>query len=362
MILITTQNFPPAVGGIEILMAGLARTLSAAGEDVWVFADGRSDGTAEPYRVSRYGGPKPIRRWLKARDVARAARTPGVTGVFADSWKSLEALGPLPVPIVMLAHGAEWPTDPSPSKRRRIELALAKASRILAVSDYTASRVRLYAPTAGDRIAIVHPPISPQPTPSAEAARRIAALCRTAGPLVASLARLEPRKGFDMTLRAVADLAADHPNLTYAIGGGGDDLARLQALVASLGIADRVHFLGRVDEDQKAALLAGADLFVMPTRQVGRSVEGFGIIYLEAAWHGLAAIAGTEGGGGDAVLDGVTGLVVDGADQAAVTGALRRLIEEPAERAAMGQAAAARVRRDFLWDHAAPRFLAALKP
>jgi phosphatidylinositol alpha-1,6-mannosyltransferase len=359
MILITTQNFPPAVGGIEILMAGLARALSAAGEDVWVFADGRSDGAAEPYRVSRYGGPKPIRRWLKARDVARAARAPGVIGVFADSWKSLEALGPLPVPIVMLAHGAEWPTDPSPSKRRRIERAVAKAGRILAVSDYTASRVRQYAPA--DRIAIVHPPISPQPTPSVEAARRIAALASGAGPLISSLARLEPRKGFDMTLRAVTDLAADHPNLTYAIGGGGGDLARLQALAASLGIADRVHFLGRVDEDQKAALLAGADLFVMPTREVGRSVEGFGIIYLEAAWHGLAAIAGTEGGGGDAVLDGVTGLVVDGADQAAVTGALRRLIEQPAERAAMGQAAAERVRRDFLWDQAAPKFLAALK-
>jgi phosphatidylinositol alpha-1,6-mannosyltransferase len=360
MILITTQNFPPAVGGIEILMAGLARALSTAGETVWVFADGRSDGAAAPYRVSRYGGPKPIRRWLKARDIARVARTAEVTGVFADSWKSLEALGPLPVPIVMLAHGAEWPTNPSPSKRRRIERAAAKASRILAVSDYTASRVRPYAPP--DRIAIVHPPISPQPTPSSEAVRRVAALRCGAGPLVASLARLEPRKGFDMTLQAVADLAVDHPNLAYAMGGGGDDLARLQALAASLGVADRVHFLGRIDEDQKAALLAGADLFAMPTRQVGRSVEGFGIIYLEAAWHGLAAIAGVEGGGGDAVLDGITGLVVDGADQAAVTNALRRLIEQPIERAEMGKAAAQRVRRDFLWDQAAPRFLAALRP
>lgn len=359
MILITTQNFPPAVGGIEIFMAGLARALSAAGEAVWVFADGAEDGAATPYRVSRYGGPKPIRRWLKARDVARAARAPGVTGVFADSWKSLEALGPLPVPIVMLAHGAEWPSEPSASKRRRIERAAAKASRILAVSDYTAARVRQYAPA--DRIAIVHPPISPQPAPSAEAARAIAALHRGAAPLVASLARLEPRKGFDMTLQAVADLAADHPNLTYAIGGGGEDLARLQALAASLGIADRVYFLGRIDEDRKAALLAGADLFAMPTRQVGRSVEGFGIIYLEAAWHGLAAIAGTEGGGGDAVLDGITGLVVDGADQAVVTRALRRLIEKPAERTAMGRAAADRVRREFLWEQAAPRFLAALK-
>jgi phosphatidylinositol alpha-1,6-mannosyltransferase len=360
MILITTQNFPPAVGGIEILMAGLAQALSTGGEDVWVFADGAADGAAETYRVSRYGGLKPIRRWRKARDIAKAAQAPGVSGVFADSWKSLETLARLSVPIVVLAHGAEWPAEPSPTKRRRIERAVAKASRILAVSEYTAERVRQYAPA--ERIAIVHPPIPPQPKASRAAMATITALGRGDGPLIASLARLEPRKGFDMTLQAVADLCADHPDLTYVIAGGGDDLARLRDRAASLGVADRVRFLGRVDEDQKAALLAAADLFVMPTRQVGRSVEGFGIIYLEAAWHGLAAIAGTEGGGGDAVLDGVTGLVVDGADQVAVTAAVRRMIERPAERAAMGHAAAERVRREFLWDQAAPRFLAALKP
>ncbi len=364
MILITTQTFPPDVGGIETLMAGLAKALVGAGEAVHVFADGAGGAPdAARYVTTRFGGLKPLRRLLKARAVAAAARQPGVTGVFADSWKSVERLPSLPVPIIVLAHGAEWPSNPTPDKRRRIVRAVAKAHRIIAVSDYTAARVRAYAPGLTDRITVIHPPIEPQLEPSAEAAAAIRGLRRNDGPLMATLARLEPRKGVDVALQAMAALSPTHPDLTFAVAGGGDDLPRLRALAESLGLADRVRFLGRVGEDAKAALLAGADLFVMPTRQAGESVEGFGIIYLEAAWHGLPAIAGLEGGGGEAVRDGVTGLVVDGVNPTAVAEAVRRLIENPAERAAMGHAAAARVRDESLWSEAAAaRFLAALGP
>ena len=361
MILITTQTFPPDIGGIETLMAGLAKALAGAGEKVRVFADGSAPSDAL-YEVTRFGGLKPLRRLLKARAVGAAARRPGVTGVFADSWKSVERLPALPVPIVVLAHGAEWPLIPTPEKRRRIVAAASKAHRIIAVSEYTAARVRAYAADLADRITVIHPPIEPQPMASSQATAAIRALRRGDGPLLATLARLEPRKGVDVTLQAIAELAPTHPALTYVVAGGGDDLPRLRALTESLGLANRVRFLGRVDEDAKAALLAEADLFVMPTRQAGESVEGFGIIYLEAAWHGLPAVAGQEGGGGEAVRDGVTGLVVDGADPAAVAGALRRLIGNGAERAAMGEAAAARVRAESLWDQAAARFLATLGP
>jgi len=363
MILITTQTFPPDVGGIETLMAGLARALVETGEAVRVFADGAGGAPqGATYAVQRFGGLKPLRRLVKARAVAVAARRPGVKGVFAESWKSAERLPPMPVPLVILAHGAEWPLDPSPDKRRRIVAAAGKAHRIVAVSEYTAARVRSYAPALADRIAVIHPPIEPQPTPSDAALDEMHALRQDSGPLLATLSRLEPRKGVDVALRAVAELAGDYPDLAYAVAGGGDDLPRLQGLAHELGLSDHVHFLGRVDEDRKAALLAAADLFVMPTRQVGESVEGFGIIYLEAAWHGTPAIAGREGGGGEAVRDGTTGLVVDGEDARAVGSAVRRLIDNPAERAAMGEAAAARVRAEGLWTAAAERFLATLDP
>ena len=359
MILITTQCFPPDLGGIENLMAGLADHLAALGP-VRVFADGAGadEGPSPAYQLSRFGGPKPLRRWLKARAVAEAARQPGVRGLFADSWKSIETLPALKVPIVVLAHGAEFPVAPSLAKRRRIERALSRAHRILASSAFTAERVRAYAP--GARIAVIHPPIGPQPAPSLAAQAEIDDLRQRSGPLLATVSRLEPRKGIDRVITAVADLIADHPDIVYAVAGGGADLPRLQTLASDLGIAERVRFLGRIGDYQKAALLAAADVFAMPTRRDGESVEGFGIIYLEAAWHGLAAIAGREGGGGEAVANGVSGLVVDGDDQAAVTEAVRSLVEDAAFRKEIGQAAAARVRQGFLWDQATRRYLAAL--
>jgi phosphatidylinositol alpha-1,6-mannosyltransferase len=113
MIIITTQCFPPKLGGIENLMGGLAQSLASAGRQVKVFADASRDpGHFPSFTVTRYGGFKPLRRFLKARDVTRACRSHGVEGLFADSWKSIERLGKVPVPVSVLAHGMEFPASP----------------------------------------------------------------------------------------------------------------------------------------------------------------------------------------------------------------------------------------------------------
>ena len=85
----------------------------------------------------------------------------------------------------------------------------------------------------------------------------------------------------------------------------GPDRERLEALAKETGAP--TVFLGRISEIEKAALFAEATLFAMPTRAEGDSVEGFGIVYLEAAWHGAPALAGREGGAAAAVKEGETG-------------------------------------------------------
>ncbi len=134
-------------------------------------------------------------------------------------------------------------------------------------------------------------------------------------PVIATVARLEPRKGVDAVIRAMPDVLARHPGCIYAIAGGGEDRERLEQLAADLNVRQAVLFLGRVTSAEKAALLAMADVFAMPVRREGRSVEGFGISYSEAGWFGVPALAGRDGGAGDAVLDGETGLLCDGASQ-----------------------------------------------
>jgi len=259
----------------------------------------------------------------------------------------------------VLAHGMELPPDAAPRKARRIAAAFRRARAIVANSAYTAELARRFVDGEAP-ILIAPPPIPPQSEPTAEALAAIDKLIAGRGPVLATLARLEPRKGVDATLRAMPAILSAFPQAVYLIGGAGPDLARLRRLAAAAGVSKPAHFLGRIDEAHKAALLARADLFAMPTRREGDSVEGYGIAFIEAAWRGAPAVAGRAGGAPDAVIDGVTGLVCDGDDDQAVTSALLRLLADEALRKKLGAAAQARARAELSWPVALPRYLAAL--
>jgi phosphatidyl-myo-inositol dimannoside synthase len=100
----------------------------------------------------------------------------------------------------------------------------------------------------------------------------------------------------------------------------------------------------------------------MPVRREGRSVEGFGLSYLEAGWFGVPSIAGSEGGAADAVLDGETGLLCDGANQSEVTRSLLKLLGDEALRKRLGAAARERVCQDLSWHVAIERYLSSFGP
>ncbi|WP_439551845.1 glycosyltransferase family 4 protein [Falsiroseomonas sp.] len=358
---VVTQNFPPDTGGIQALMGAFTQALVEAGHPVEVFADRIRGDAAElvspGFVLRRFGGPRPLRRVAKRWAIARAAARRPPHAIICDSWKSIEALPPGVAPLLALAHGMEFPAGPSARKAARIRAALSRATAIAPNSRYTAGLLRPYLPPTVPCVPIGLP-IRPQPLPGEAEAAQLRAMMAGEGPVLLTIGRLEPRKGIDAVLRALPGLVAGHPGLRYLIAGSGDDQGRLQALALELGVASRVIWLGRVDEAMKAALFQAVDLFVMPTRREGNSVEGFGLVYLEAAWHGLPSLAGLDGGAADAVEDGVTGMLCDGADGAAVEAAIGNLLAAPDRLRAMGERAAARVRAEFVWPRALPRYLA----
>lgn len=363
MILITTQCFPPDRGGIEILMGGLADALAASGKQVVVFADRAHENGPEikaAYTIHRFGGFKPLRRRLKARAVAKAVRSGRVEGIFADSWKSIERLPKLDVPIVVLAHGMEFPANPTSGKQGRIVRALAKAKRVIANSAYTASQAEPYVADKATRLSVINPPIGPQPAPADGAAAELAEVIAGRSPVLLTLARLEPRKGIDMVIRALPDVLKAHPNALYIVAGRGDDRPRLEKLAVDMGVGRHLHFTGAVDGPAKAALFSVADAFVMPARREGNSVEGFGIVYLEAAWYGVPSLAGREGGAVDAVRDGETGLLCNGDDPADVKRQILRLLGDAGLKKKLSAGASARARGPAQWSNAVKAFLNAL--
>ncbi len=365
MILFATQNFLPSIGGTQRYVTGLADALAARGHAIEVYCDAASRGAAakadaaRSYPIRRFGGFRPLLRRRKARAVAQRLAAGDVTAVITDTWKSLEHISPQSLSnarVFCLAHGSEFLAPRGSGKERRMIAALAKADIVAANSQFTADLAR---PFIGGKtgVKVVWPGVEPPKG----ASRDFRSKQPAAAPRLLTIARLEPRKGIDKVLRALLALADSFPEISYDVIGKGDDHQRLLRLAHDMKLDSRVRFHGYIAEEQKAELLARADLFLLPNRREPGSVEGFGMVFLEAAAFGIPSIAGADGGTADAVMDGRTGLIVDGTDDIAVRNAIKRLLDNPDARGAMSEAAHRRFWNVFAWDAATGRFEEALQ-
>jgi phosphatidylinositol alpha-1,6-mannosyltransferase len=139
----------------------------------------------------------------------------------------------------------------------------------------------------------------------------------------------------------------------YALVGTGEDWDHLQGIARDLGVADRLHLLGHVSMEDLPRWYNACDLFAMPNRDIAGDTEGFGLVYLEAGACLKPVIAGRAGGTGSAVLDGVTGLRVDGEKVEEVEVAIAYLLTHPDEARRMGEASRARTAASFTSDQRA---------
>ena len=171
--------------------------------------------------------------------------------------------------------------------------------------------------------------------------------------LLLTVARLTRHKGIDIGIRVVALLRASYPDLAYAVVGSGSERVWLEALARQLGVADRVHFLGPIPDQELPALYQVAEIYLGLSRQMPDRVEGFGISLLEAAASALPAVASRTGGIPDAVHDGETGLLVDPDRVEEVCRTVRILLDNPERAREMGRAGRRAVETYYNWDRVA---------
>jgi phosphatidylinositol alpha-1,6-mannosyltransferase len=154
-------------------------------------------------------------------------------------------------------------------------------------------------------------------------------------------------------LEAVIRLREQGRRVRYVIVGDGEERHRLETMAVDIGASPFVNFVGVVPADELPTYYAAADIFCHPNRVDGHDVEGFGIVFLEAAAARLPVVGGDSGGVPEAVDRDITGLLVSGTDAGELTSALRTLVDDPALRKLMGDAGSARVSAHFSWDRAA---------
>jgi glycosyltransferase involved in cell wall biosynthesis len=177
-------------------------------------------------------------------------------------------------------------------------------------------------------------------------------------PFILSILHLVHYKGVDVLIRAFAALSAAFPTYRLKLVSDGPQRAEYEALTRSLGIAERVEFLGIQQRPQVATLLKDCTIFVLPSRS---DSESFGIAVAEAMALDRPVIVSRVGGLPELVDDEATGLLVPPGDVQALEAALRRLLGDAPARRRLGAAGGRKVRANFLWSNTQSRYEAALR-
>jgi len=378
-IALVPSAYPPSVGGVEELTRHLALALVAAGDEVEVWTGNPDDHDPETVEVRdgivvrRLPMPLPATSWSAVshaattgprtlRALRRAVRSfrPDVLHVqcFGPNGAYATALSRVTgVPLVVTLQGETLMDDAdifdvSQVLRASLRAGLRAAAAVTACSAFTLDdAVARFGLPAGRGVVIPNGVSLDGPPGASGADPGTGPLARLgATPYVLALGRVVEKKGFDLLLAGYAAMDPTDRTADLVIGGSGPALEGLEAQAEESGIGDRVHFVGRLDREQVAAAMAGAAVFVMPSR-----LEPFGIVALEGWRAGTAVVATRRGGAPEFVRDGEDGLLVDPFDTAAMARVLGRLLSDETLRRSI--AAAGRVRvEEFAWPVVAARY------
>jgi phosphatidylinositol alpha-1,6-mannosyltransferase len=349
-VFLITHEFFPHHGGIATFAEEIARAAVELGYDLEVWAQAVPPGVAEkpwPFRLRRLP-LKGTHDWscvlrLMRELISQRRRLRHATVYLVEPGPIRAMMGLQFIPgfrprrLVLTFHGSEiLRFHRNPLTRWLARRLIRHADRISVLTGYThqllcarfpAARAKTFLTPGALRSSFSAAPFVRRPEPHDRV-------------VILTVGRLHPRKGQLFIIEALQALpAGQRAAIEYWLVGGGNKEnyeGRLRRAAAASGL--RVRFFGNVADDELNRLYGRADIFAMTSIDHKHSVEGFGLVYLEAAAHGLPVVAHAVGGVPEAVVDGVTGVLVPPKNRPALTAAFARLIVDPELRGRLGAA------------------------
>ena len=359
--LLVTNDFPPRVGGIQRTLHALVRELPP--DRISVLApswDGSEAFDAgQPYRIvrahRRFLWPTPATRRLTDGLVGGS----GAEAVLFGDAMPLAAMGPglagRGIPYLVAAHGFDYWLSLLPGAHASLAYMTSRAARVPVMCSAFIARVVRTAVPEDVPVSVMYPGADVDAfrpdLPTDGVLERHGLVGR---PVVACVSRLVARKGQDVLIRAMTEIRRRVPGAALLIVGDGPYRSALERLAAGVP-SGSVAFAGQVSEEELPTYYAAGHVFAMPcrTRLGGLEVEGWGNVFIEAAACGRPVVVGDSGGARESVVDGETGVLVDGRSVEQVADAVSRLLEDPALAERMGKAGRERVERFYTWPRAA---------
>lgn len=349
-VFLITHEFYPKRGGIATFTEEIARASVTLGYDVEVWAQSAPPAVDQrelPFRLRRMPlkGTHDLACQIQlARELIRHRRNLRRATVYLPEPGPMMTMMLLqffhafrPQRLVLTFHGSEiLKFSRSPLRRWLARQLIRRATRVSTLSNYTQELLLSHFPEAAEKIYL---------TPGALRSDFAVVPPKPEAPknkiVVLTVGRLHPRKGQLLTLQALQMLPPEvRRRIEYWVVGGQskgnyETTLRVAAAVQSDLV---VRFFGNLPDDELARVYDGADIFAMTSVNLDRSIEGFGLVYLEAAAHGLPVVAHDVGGVSEAVSDNVTGLLVPPNRPVQLAAAFEKLIHDPALRRKLGAA------------------------
>jgi len=360
--LLVTLDFPPQKGGIANYLGNLYSRLPS--DKVVVMAP-KQKGSEE---YDRHVGYKIIRghllsfyiwpRWLplyfKVKRLVKKEKIKmlhlshvlpiGYIAYLLNRNKKLK------LRYIVYCHGLDvLRAQETPKKKERLIKILKNAAGIIANSEYTRSLIRNLG-VPDDKILVVYPCPAVQPSKETiETYTTIAKYGLSGKRIILTVSRLVARKGIDKVIEVMPKIYEQFKDVMYVIVGDGPDIERLGKMSQERNLQNIVRFVGEVPDSELPKFYSIAEIFAMPSRQIGSDVEGFGIVYLEANLYGLPVIGGRSGGVPEAVIDQRTGLLVNPENTEEIYSAIRDLLSNPDWAKTLGENGRIRAENDFQW-------------
>ena len=314
MYLLITRTFPPELGGMQNLMWGLARSLAKLNL-IKVFADYHENheefDNSVSFSIERVSGMKLIRKYRKSYLINDyLENNKNVECLIADHWKSLELIKTNKKKICLI-HSKEINHPKGSGLNKKVLSVLNNVDHVVANSNYT-KNLAIDLGVDEKKIVVINPGIDPVIEVPKKYLDEAEEILKGKKNRLITVSRFDKRKNHEKVIMAVRNLKEIYPDIIYTCIGYGDEEEKLKKLVIELNLNNQVIFLKDIPSDLKNALLAKSNIFIMPSIIYKKSVEGFGIAYIEAAQYGIPSIGGKDGGASDAIIHEKTGLICDG--------------------------------------------------
>ena len=329
MNLMITRSFPPSIGGMQNLMWGLANAISKI-DLTKVFADYEENhlniDNQVSFSIERVGGAKIFRKYRKAYLINEYIKSnKNIKNIIVDHWKSLELIK-TNINKICLIHAKEINHDSGTKLNKRVLNVLNNVKTIVSNSEFT-KNLAIEKGVNPNLITVIHPGVDPIKEIDEKYLKKSKEILINKSPRLITVSRFDRRKNHEKVLMAVRNLKQIYPQIIYTCIGYGKEEERLKKLTRELVLENQVLFLNNVSEGLKNALISSSDIFVMPSIKYKKSIEGFGITFIEAAQHGLPSIGGKDGGAADAIQHEKTGLICDGSSLEDIYSSINKLLE-----------------------------------